>query len=85
MLSMASCEYIEFKRVAQSEIALFVDSVDEHKEKMPNADSSTQCAFSISWKIVKVFIASRKKVQNAFNVKNKKIVPEKNKRKEIFY
>lgn len=77
MFSPASCEYIEFKRVAQSVIALFVDSVDEHKEKIPNAESSTQCAFSISWKIVKVFTASRKKVQNAFNVKNRKNVPEK--------
>lgn len=77
MLSKASYEYVEFRRVAQSVMALFVDWVDEHKEKMPNADSNTQCAFSISWKIVKVFIVSIKNVQNAFNVKNKKIVPGK--------
>lgn len=75
MFSKASCEYIVLKRVAPSLIALFVDSVDEHKEKTPNADNNTQCAFSISWKIVKVFSASMKKQQNAFNVKNRKIVP----------
>jgi hypothetical protein len=36
-------------------IALFVVSVEKHKEKIPNADRKIQFAFSISWKIVKVF------------------------------
>lgn len=75
MLSTPSCENIAFKSVAQSLIALFVDSVEQHNEKMPNADNSTQCAFSISWKIVKVFSVNMKKVQNAFKVKQTKIVP----------
>jgi hypothetical protein len=59
MLSQASCEYIVFKRVAQSVIALFVVSVEMHKEKIPNADRNIQFAFSISWKIVKLFIVSK--------------------------
>lgn len=75
----ASCENVEFKRVAQSVIALFVDSVREHKEKTPKADSNSdiQRAFSISWKIVKLFIDRMKKEQNAFNVNNRKKVPGK--------
>lgn len=80
MLSKASCEYIELKRVAQSMMALFVVSVKRHRERMPNADNSTQCTFSIRWKIVKPFIESMKKVQNAFNVKKRKIIPERRKR-----
>lgn len=83
MLSKASCEYAELKRVVQSEMALFVDSVERHKANMPRADSSTHCTFSISWKIVKLFIVSMKKVQNALRVKNRKIVPAK-KSKLIF-
>lgn len=77
MLSKASCEYAKLKRVVQSEMALFVDSVLRHKENMPRADSRTHCTFSISWKIVKLFIVSMKKVQNALRVKNRKIVPAK--------
>lgn len=75
MLAKASGANVEFKSVAQSLIALFADSVDEHSENTPNAASNTQCTFSIRWKIVKLFVASMKNVQNAFSVKNRKIVP----------
>lgn len=81
MFSKASCEYIVFSTVAQSVIALFVDSVEAHKEKTANADNNTKCSFSISWKIVKLFTTSMKKMQNALSVKDKKIVPATRERK----
>lgn len=77
LMLKASYESVELKRDVQSLIALFVESVEKHKEKTPNAESNTQCAFSISWKIVKLFSASRKKVQNAFSEKYKKRIPAK--------
>jgi Na+/H+ antiporter NhaD/arsenite permease-like protein len=65
--------------VEQSLIALYDASVVWQRKKIANADNNTHSAFSINWKIVKLFIASRKNVQKEFNVKFRNIVAENRK------
>lgn len=42
--------------------------------KIASDDNNSHSIFSISWKMVKLFIASMKKVQNELSVKLRKIV-----------
>jgi hypothetical protein len=45
--------------------------------KIASDDNNSHSIFSISWKMVKLFIASMKKVQNELSVKLRKIVAMK--------
>lgn len=59
-------------------MALDVASVEQHKVKIASDDNNSHSAFSIKWKIVKLFVASMKNAQNEFSVKLRKIVAEMN-------
>lgn len=62
-------------------MALYEASVVEHKVKIASNDNNSHSIFSISWKMVKLFMATMKKVQNELSVKLRKIVAMKREKK----
>jgi hypothetical protein len=80
MSSATSCEKWKQRSIEHSLMALYSDSVVKQTANIAVVDNNSHSNFSISWKIVKLFTDSMKKMLNEFNVKFRKIVTETSKK-----